>query len=120
MNAGDLTVYWLKYFGGPPQFHLLRSTCKDRWFRIHALPESKRYPESLDEWATVLSRHNEMLSELLAAESEVLLLTTTFSHENMAPFQDALLSDGRAWFWTTSEDKEAGVFLYIYARQLQW
>jgi hypothetical protein len=35
------------------------------WVRLHSLPNSKRYPETEDEFATVLGRHHTVLQELI-------------------------------------------------------
>jgi hypothetical protein len=39
----------------PPVGHLLRDLHRDRWVRFHSLPDSKRYPDSLEEYATILA-----------------------------------------------------------------
>ncbi|MFD4582632.1 hypothetical protein ACFWOY_09590 [Streptomyces sp. NPDC058423] len=41
---------------GPPLAHTFRTTYADRWVRFHSLPDSKRCPESADEYAIVLDR----------------------------------------------------------------
>ncbi len=46
---------------------LLRTQHHHRWVRFHALPESKRYPESAVEYATILARHKAVLTELGAS-----------------------------------------------------
>ncbi|MBF9130413.1 hypothetical protein I0C86_15810 [Plantactinospora sp. S1510] len=37
----------------------------DHWVRFHTLPDAKRHPETDDEYATVLHRHNALLDSLL-------------------------------------------------------
>ena len=51
---------------------LLREANKEIWFRIHSLPESKRYPETPEEFEILLKRHNELASDVLGKE-EILL-----------------------------------------------
>lgn len=38
----------------------------DRWVRFHSLPDSRRYPETEDEYAIVFGRHHTVLDELAA------------------------------------------------------
>src|SRR5688572_11250104 len=55
--------------------YLFKHCYSDRWFRIHSLPESKRYPENDDEWGIILARQNEIITDLLGLETDVLLVT---------------------------------------------
>jgi len=57
----------------PPISWLLRESFKSTWFRIHSLPESKRYPESDEEYEILLKRHNDLASNILGEGSDVLL-----------------------------------------------
>lgn len=50
---------------------------RDRWVRLHALPGSKRYPKTEDEYGIVLARHNAVLAEL-AAGLDVLVVTVGY------------------------------------------
>ena len=52
---------------------LLRESNKKSWFRIHSLPESKRYPETSEEYKILLKRHNELASDVLGEEQRVFL-----------------------------------------------
>ena len=52
----------------------------ERWVRFHSLPNSKRYPENEPEFATVIDRHNCILSDLCLEEERVVLLTTGWSN----------------------------------------
>jgi hypothetical protein len=80
MNVSDFTAYWDARFSGcPPVSHLLREMYPDRWFRIHTLPESKRYPETAAEYAEVLRRHHTLLTDLLSREQTIALLATGYS-----------------------------------------
>jgi hypothetical protein len=45
--------------------HELRTTYPERWFRIHSLPEAKRYPEDEAEWESLLARQNETITEMI-------------------------------------------------------
>jgi hypothetical protein len=36
---------------------IMRKAISDFWFRIHSLPESKRYPENEADWEILFERH---------------------------------------------------------------
>jgi len=64
--------------GCRPVGHELKSSMGDRWVRFHSLPESKRYPQTNDEYSEMLRRHNMVLAELRQSspDSAPLLLVT--------------------------------------------
>ncbi|MGW1495223.1 DUF3885 domain-containing protein [Streptomyces sp. NPDC002402] len=89
MNAGVtpelLTGLWRERRpSGPPIAHTFRSTYCDQWVRFHSLPESKRYPESEDEYAIVLDRYNTILDELFAG-TDVFVVTMDWSNTPTGP-----------------------------------
>lgn len=51
-----------------PEAHTFRFAVPDRWVRFHSLPRSKRYPDSLSDYQTLLERHNTVLTELRAKD----------------------------------------------------
>jgi hypothetical protein len=80
MNTTEFNIYWDSHFPDcPPVAHWLRHAYRDRWFRIHALPQSKRYPETAAEYAEVLRRHNVILTDLLLVGQPFALLTAGYS-----------------------------------------
>lgn len=48
---------------------LMRDTHRDSWFRIHSLPESKRYPDSEKDWQILLDRHRQLSDAVLGKGS---------------------------------------------------
>lgn len=52
-----------------------------RWFRIHYLPESKRYPESKLEYQTVQHRQTTILNDLIGEMNEIELLIGMFNYD---------------------------------------
>src|SRR5689334_11573109 len=80
MNTIDFNTYWNSHVPNcPPVGYLLRDTYPDRWFRIHTLPESKRYPQTAADYAEILRRHNTLLADLFSNEQTIALLTTGYS-----------------------------------------
>ena len=50
-----------------PIGHEVRGCARDRWVRFHSLPESKRYADTVDEYAEIMRRHLTVLNALLEA-----------------------------------------------------
>ena len=72
MAESEFIDYWNKeYPESLPINHELKLVYPDRWFRIHSLPESKRYAETEEEYKIILDRQNQLINELIGEESEV-------------------------------------------------
>ncbi|MUG92840.1 hypothetical protein F7734_10420 [Scytonema sp. UIC 10036] len=70
---------WQKFYGSaPPVAHLLRNEIPDRWLRIHSLAETKRYPQTLDEYSILLSRHNTVATEVLGVQTRCKLFVSQY------------------------------------------
>jgi hypothetical protein len=68
-------AFWRSHYGDcPPVGFLMRETFPDRWFRIHSLPESKRYASSAAELARLLARHNTIVTDLLGEGAPCVLV----------------------------------------------
>lgn len=67
--------FWLRHFPQcPPVSHLLKHRLSERWFRIHSLPESKRYAETPEEYAILLDRQNTLLADSIGSGQKCVLL----------------------------------------------
>ena len=65
-KAEALRTAWQAQFGAAlPIGHQLRQSVPQRWFRMHHLPESRRYPDTPADWAEALARHEAVASWLL-------------------------------------------------------
>lgn len=65
--------WWTERFGETaPLGHRLRSTLPDRWFRIHSLPDSKRYPQSEQERELLLQRQDAVAREILGPDCRLI------------------------------------------------
>ena len=73
------TLWTLNYPDTVPISYLFKHDYSDRWFRIHSLPESKRYAEDEDEWETLLSRQNEIITDLFGLDTPILILTGEYN-----------------------------------------
>lgn len=81
----EFQTFWEASFADtPPIGFLLRKKYKDRWFRIHTLPDSERYSErkrrSAEKETIILSRVNSFASEILGEGSECYLVNVTSSY----------------------------------------
>ena len=79
---------WNNKFEGkfPIDFQFKHDLYK-RWFRIHYLPESKRYPESVMEYQTVQNRQTIILKDLIGESSEIELLIGMYSSNTNAELE---------------------------------
>lgn len=118
--------FWQKAYGQvPPLGHMLRVACQDRWIRFHALPESKRYPETKAEEAEILRRGNALAERVLQQESPCWLSTgvaTWFADENNGPSEFYRpYQMKRSFDWNpsdgVSQDEEQTTF---YAASITW
>jgi hypothetical protein len=85
---------WLReHFGAtPPVGYCLRTDHRDRWLRLHSLPESKRYAADEDERAEVRARAWAAASEVLPTGSPAWLVTCCFGDERASLGLDAVPS----------------------------
>ena len=60
----------------------IRDDYHERWFRIHSLPQSKRYAYADEEWAILLNRQNTLITELLGEQAEFYLVTGRYFSTN--------------------------------------
>jgi hypothetical protein len=76
MTKNEFDIFWTtNYPGTIPLSRCFKHDYPERWFRIHSLPESKRYAETNEEWEILLSRQNEIIADLLGGNTPILLLT---------------------------------------------
>ena len=67
--------FWESNYGNtPPLGHILREVFGDKWFRIHSLPNSKRYADNADEMQIILNRQNTIINDLIGKGQAYLLL----------------------------------------------
>ena len=76
MTAEDFKHFWdSTYPDTIPIGNYFKHDYSDRWFRIHSLPNSQRYPSDQEDWKILLDRQNIILTDLLANESSILIVT---------------------------------------------
>jgi len=63
-----------------PIQHFFRHDYPDKWFRIHSLPQSKRYADTEQQWDILLTRHNTIITDILGDSAKVFLVTGDYNY----------------------------------------
>jgi hypothetical protein len=119
MTPQEFQQYWKEeYPKSLPIGYHLRNAYRNRWFRIHTLPESQRYPATEAEYEEILRRHNTMLSDLLGEGQRFVLITTGYSSTPGAvrpyPHLQALDSESRELFSIPKHELEGETDPYYW------
>jgi len=105
LTGAALLRYWEdSYPDCPPVGYLLRQRFAEFWYRIHTLPESKRYADSSPEMSEILRRHNILLTSLLGDGKRYVLITTGYSDstEPVQSYQQLQSIPGSGEHWMTT------------------
>ena len=70
-----------RYPNSIPLSHVFKNDFPNRWFRIHSLPESKRYPDNEGEWGILLERQNEIITDVLGENAKIIVVTGGYHWE---------------------------------------
>ena len=84
MTESGFTYYWNKEY--PESFpinHELKWNYPDRWFRIHSLPESKRYADNDSEYQIIFKRQNQLMTDLIGDESEIFISFSLYAGDDL-------------------------------------
>ncbi|WP_116795545.1 hypothetical protein [Flavobacterium sp. 103] len=80
MTKEEFKTFWnLMYPNTIPISYLFKNNHSQKWFRIHSLPKSKRYPESENEWGILLERQNQIITDLFGENEKILLVTGEYN-----------------------------------------
>jgi hypothetical protein len=82
MTIKEFNNFWsTAYPGTNPIPQNFGHDVDNRWFRVHSLPLSKRYADNEQEWNILLGRQNELITDLLGANSSFLLVIGEYSFD---------------------------------------
>lgn len=113
MNIPDL---WRSFYPGKsPLSYLLRPQIAEKWFRIHSLPESKRYAENEEETREILRRQNQIASEILGENAPCVIFFPGFSIHKFP----ALFNRFERQFFYRFRNEDY-LRLTMFAAQTQW
>jgi len=81
ISKEEFEHFWVENYNTlPPLGHYLRDYFfEDRWFRIHSLPNSKRYANNKTEMNTIIERQNTLIDDLIGENNGYVLLLYNFS-----------------------------------------
>jgi len=80
MNKEQFDIFWRTFYPETvPIPHYFKDNYSDRWFRIHSLPDSKRYAENGQELKFLLERQNQIITDLIGDKAQVLIVTGEFN-----------------------------------------
>ncbi|GAO44784.1 DUF3885 domain-containing protein [Flavihumibacter petaseus] len=80
MTKENFQKLWtLHYPDTVPISYQFKHDYSDRWFRIHSLPDSKRYPEDENEWQILLSRQNEIFTDLFGPDTQIFIVAGEYN-----------------------------------------
>ena len=93
MSGEEFNKYWkTTYPESYPINHELKWIYPNRWFRIHSLPESKRYAESDSEYQIIFDRQNQLINDLIGEDTEIIisfgLYTDDIANDNYKQLPD--------------------------------
>ena len=93
--ASNFRSDWNAAFGNaPPLSFRLWDEFHDRWFRIHSLPESKRYAETEEEYEILLSRAESQGNDILGVGEPCWLIAAYAT-----PIDDDIVGLSPDWFF---------------------
>jgi hypothetical protein len=93
MDKVTFLKFWNKKFPGTsPINYLFDQTLNNRWFRIHSLPESKRYAQNDTEYQIIFDRQNMLIADLIA-NNEKIKIVINFIEINSPLFEKYNLSN---------------------------
>ncbi|MCF6404842.1 hypothetical protein L3C95_18225 [Chitinophaga filiformis] len=82
MTAKEFQTFWRSsYPDAVPIGHHFKHSYSHRWFRIHSLPDSRRYPSDQEDWEILLTRQNTILTDFFADGSVIAIVTGDFHYE---------------------------------------
>ncbi len=102
----------------------LREDYGSRWFRIHTLPNSKRYAEGEEEYREILRRHNDVLTEVLGDDEPFILVLTSYSMTStpvdLAPTIAKQYAGIQSFLSACMEDGLSGGYWHFFMATLSW
>lgn len=82
MTSQQFNDFWASNYPETiPLSHYFKHDYHERWFRIHSLPESKRYADNEEEWNILLTRQNNIISDLLGNSSQLFAVTGEYNYD---------------------------------------
>ncbi|MBX7227024.1 MAG: hypothetical protein K1X55_13405 [Chitinophagales bacterium] len=91
MTSEQFETFWLSTYPETiPIAYNFKHCYKDRWFRIHSLPESQRYPNTNQEWHILLSRQNRIITDIIGDSTQLFIVTGEYDFDGTFDSPDVL------------------------------
>jgi hypothetical protein len=123
----EFQTYWRTNFPDcPPVSYLFKSKLNHLWFRIHTLPESKRYAENIEETQEILLRQKTIFSDIVGENEDCFLVCLGYNqnptkiYKNQFPILAKLLTHESEPILLPEieEDREKGeIFQLAFGKQ---
>lgn len=104
-----------RYPNARPVGFMLRESGAQHWLRLHSLPESKRYPDTDAERATIIARHNTLAADVLGEGAACWLVQVRWSGAQREPIAPDVPLVSRF-----PDDDDEDFFGYIHAKPVIW
>jgi hypothetical protein len=117
--------YWMRtYPDCPPAGFRLRTKYQAQWFRIHSLPESKRYAENESEYQEILRRQNAVLTDTLGNGQPFVLVSAGYSDAptpvEMWPAVAAHYSTSHHFLTVHMNDASLAAYWHYFIHEAKW
>lgn len=117
----ELKAWWQSHYdAATPVAHLLRHQVPERWFRIHSLPQSKRYAETLDEYSTLLTRHNTIATDVLGSQTRCLVFVGRYTQHPEWDIHPQSLPQLRDAHFTLFDSVQEPDLISIWCASIDW
>ncbi|NLP59304.1 hypothetical protein [Lutibacter sp. B1] len=84
MTKFEFIKYWNEnYPNSLPIENELVGKYENRWFRIHSLPDSKRYAENEYEYNQILERQNKLITDIFGNNTDFQILIGLYQNDTM-------------------------------------
>lgn len=128
MKKEEFKSLWKSKFSDAyPIGHELKLVYENRWFRIHSLPESKRYAETKDEYQIIYERHNEIIEDLIGENEEIVLSFGLYgedvansNYKEITEFREFDKVDTIEFHKIRPDENEDELCFDIYAKSTIW
>ena len=128
MHKENFNICWSTYFPEAyPISYELKWVYPNRWFRMHSLPESKRYAETEEEYQIILQRQNQLISDLIGEGEKIVLLLGVYRYANELITYKIINKFGE-FYWVKTlelhllrpEEHEEECYYDIYIQENNW
>lgn len=122
MKIAEIENRWQAIFGfATPVAHIFKEQRSECWLRIHSLPESTRYADNSNEYEILLSRHNEIATGVLGAQSRCILFIGQYVENSASKIylpEIFPLKPNDFQDFTCTQDED--MFFKIWLRLVDW